>query len=165
MFRRGVRRTARRTTRRVMRRRMLLVPGRRYRRRRILVGGAALILVGGAAYKIGQNQAQQIQQHTGKPPEDLSPEELEGAMDELGIDEQELTPQDKAVIEAEAVDESPVASGQQSRTIAGSVTSGAPEASTQPDYILELERLADLRDRGIISAHEFEAKKKQLLGL
>jgi hypothetical protein len=84
---------------------MVLRPGRRYRRRRIMVGGAALLMVGGAAYKMGQSQAQQIQQHTGKPPEDLTEQELEQAMDDLNIEEQELTPQDQAAIEAEAVDD------------------------------------------------------------
>jgi len=29
----------------------------------------------------------------------------------------------------------------------------------------ELERLAQLRDQGIVSQEEFEAKKKQLLGI
>jgi hypothetical protein len=41
----------------------------------------------------------------------------------------------------------------------------AAAKSPQADYIAELERLAELRDRGIISAEEFDAKKKQLLGL
>ena len=40
------------------------------------------------------------------------------------------------------------------------------EAGAQDtDYLDELERLASLRDQGIISEEEFEAKKKQLLGL
>lgn len=138
-----------------MRRRMMLRPGRRFRRRRILVGGAALLLVGGAAYKIGQSQAQQIQQHTGKPPEDLSQEELEQAMDELGIEEQELTAADQAAIEAEALPDAPGSAPAQSQT---------PPAA-QTDYISQLERLADLRDRGIVTPEEFEVKKKQLLGL
>lgn len=103
MMRRGMG-PGRRMARRRMRRRMMLRPGRRYRRRRILVGGAALLMVGGAAYKMGQSQAQQIQQHTGKPPEDLTQEELEQAMDDLNIEEQEITPQDQAAIEAEAED-------------------------------------------------------------
>ena len=29
----------------------------------------------------------------------------------------------------------------------------------------ELERLADLRDQGILTPEEFEAKKKQILGI
>lgn len=156
--RRTARRSARRTTRRVVRRRML-VPGRRYRRRRILVGGAALLLVGGAAYKIGQSEAQQIQQYTGRPPEDLSQEELENAMDQLGIQEQELSAADQAAIDAEAVPSGSPAPGQ---TMQPGIPS-APAGST--DYIAQLERLADLRDRGILTPEEFEAKKKQILGL
>ena len=155
--RRTGRRAGRRAARRTMRRRMILRPGRIYRRRRILVGGATLLLVGGAAYKIGQSQAQQIQEHTGKPPEDLTQEELESAMDDLGIEEQELTPEDQAAIEAEAVDASPQTPAQPAPS--------APSSGGAPDYIAELEKLADLRDRGIITSEEFDAKKKQLLGL
>src|SRR5215218_7702732 len=40
----------------------------------------------------------------------------------------------------------------------------APVAS-EPDYVSELERLAQLRDQGILTDDEFEAKKKQLLGI
>ncbi len=40
------------------------------------------------------------------------------------------------------------------------------EAAPKPyDYTYELERLAKLRDKGIITDKEFNAKKKQLLGL
>jgi hypothetical protein len=41
----------------------------------------------------------------------------------------------------------------------------APPASAQPEYLGELEKLATLRDQGVISAEDFEAKKKQLLGI
>ena len=41
----------------------------------------------------------------------------------------------------------------------------APAAQAAPDYTAELERLAKLRDEGVISADDFEAKKKQLLGI
>ena len=37
--------------------------------------------------------------------------------------------------------------------------------SSEPEYVGELERLAQLRDQGILSEEEFEAKKKQLLGI
>ena len=33
------------------------------------------------------------------------------------------------------------------------------------DYIEELEKLGDLRERGIITDEDFEAKKRQLLGI
>jgi membrane protease subunit (stomatin/prohibitin family) len=39
----------------------------------------------------------------------------------------------------------------------------APAAA--PDYTAELEKLAQLRDQGVISAEDFEAKKKQILGI
>jgi hypothetical protein len=39
----------------------------------------------------------------------------------------------------------------------------APPAA--PDYAAELEKLAQLRDSGVITAEDFEAKKKQLLGI
>ncbi|HEX5956547.1 MAG TPA: SHOCT domain-containing protein [Solirubrobacterales bacterium] len=38
-------------------------------------------------------------------------------------------------------------------------------APAEPDYTAELERLAKLRDDGVITAEDFEAKKKQLLGI
>jgi Short C-terminal domain len=42
----------------------------------------------------------------------------------------------------------------------------APAAtSSEPGYVGELERLAQLRDQGILTEEEFEAKKKQLLGI
>jgi hypothetical protein len=44
---------------------------------------------------------------------------------------------------------------------APSPTSAVPE----PEYMAELERLAQLRDQGIVSEEEFQAKKKQILGL
>jgi hypothetical protein len=42
----------------------------------------------------------------------------------------------------------------------------APAApAAEPDYTAELERLADLRDRGVITPEDFDAKKRQLLGI
>jgi pyruvate/2-oxoglutarate dehydrogenase complex dihydrolipoamide acyltransferase (E2) component len=38
-------------------------------------------------------------------------------------------------------------------------------APAAPDYAAELEKLAGLRDQGVITADDFEAKKKQLLGI
>jgi len=40
-----------------------------------------------------------------------------------------------------------------------------PAPAAAPDYTAELERLAKLRDAGVITAEDFEAKKKQLLGI
>ena len=92
----GRRRATRRTVRRVR---------RRTRRRRILVGGAVVLMIGGAysSYKLSQQDVQQIEQHTGKNADDLTEAELESAMDDLGIQDMELTPEDEAAIEADAV--------------------------------------------------------------
>lgn len=40
-----------------------------------------------------------------------------------------------------------------------------PAAPSAPDYTAELEQLAKLRDEGVITADDFDAKKKQLLGI
>ena len=64
-----------------------------------------VLMIGGAysSYKLSQQDVQQIEQHTGKIADDLTEAELESAMDDLGIQDMELTPEDEAAIEAEAV--------------------------------------------------------------
>jgi hypothetical protein len=153
--RRTARRTARRTTRRTVHR-----TRRRFRRRRLLVGGFTLLLVGGAAYgavKLSQKDTQRVEQYTGKNAEDLTEEELVAAMQSLGIQSIDLTDQDKAAIDAEAIEEDSGAAQIQ--------YTGSSQPASEESYLNELEKLADLRDRGIITEEEFEAKKRQLLGL
>jgi membrane protease subunit (stomatin/prohibitin family) len=41
----------------------------------------------------------------------------------------------------------------------------AAAAPAEPDYMAELAQLAKLRDQGILTPEEFEAKKKQILGV
>jgi predicted Zn-dependent peptidase len=109
-----------------------------------------LLAAGGAAYagvKLAQKDADRIEEYTGVPVEELSDEDLQGAMGELGIESMEMDEQDYAALDAEP-DAAPA---------------GAPAAETS--YLEELEQLAALRDQGIISDEEFEAKKGQLLGL
>jgi Short C-terminal domain len=65
--------------------------------------------------------------------------------DRLGVREDFSSPQDQPA--AQAAEPAP-----------------APAAS-EPDYVNELERLAQLRDQGILTDEEFEAKKKQILGI
>jgi hypothetical protein len=86
--------------------------------------------------------AERIEQHTGIPPEEMTDAELEQAMDDLGIEQQRR-------------DASDVEAGEP----ATPVTGGAPS------YIVELERLGRLKDEGILTEDEFEAKKRQILGL
>lgn len=64
---------------------------RRRRRRRILVGG----MLAFGAYKMTQKQADQVQQHTGVDPEELTDAELAQAQDELGIEKQPVTAADQ----------------------------------------------------------------------
>jgi hypothetical protein len=68
-----------------------------------VVGGAVLI-AGGAtagAVKLSQKDADRIEEHTGAPPEALEDEDLQSAMDELGIESMPLDEQDQAALAAE----------------------------------------------------------------
>jgi hypothetical protein len=54
--------------------------------------------------------------------------------------------------------------GQQPQQFEQPPPAAAP-APAEPDYVAELKRLAELRDAGVITNDDFEAKKQQLLGL
>jgi hypothetical protein len=41
----------------------------------------------------------------------------------------------------------------------------AAAAPAEPDYAAELEKLAQLKAQGVITEEEFQAKKKQILGI
>jgi hypothetical protein len=41
----------------------------------------------------------------------------------------------------------------------------APMQAAEPDYTAELEQLAQLKAQGILTEDEFQAKKKQILGI
>ena len=123
-----------------MHRRMAMRRRRRRRRRRILLVGG---LVAFGAYKMSKRDAQRVEEHTGKAPEDMTDEELERAMDELNIEKQYRDDSDQ-----EYVEDAP-----------------AQEETGEPSYLDELERLSQLKDEGVITEEDFAAKKKQLLGL
>jgi hypothetical protein len=105
------------------------------------VGG----LLAFGVYKMSKNDAQRIEEHTGKDPEEMTDEELERAMDELNIEKQYRDESDQ-----EYVEEAPAAKSQE---------------ADEPSYLDELEKLSKLKDAGVITEEDFEAKKKQLLGL
>ena len=123
-----------------MRRRRVMRMRRRRRRRRILLIGGLLAF---GAYKMSKKDAQRVEEHTGKSPEDMTDAEVEKAMDELNIEKQYRDDSDQEYVEDTAAQ------------------AGQGESS----YIDELERLAKLKDDGVITKEEFEDKKKQLLGL
>jgi len=116
----------------------------------MLVGG----LVAFGAYKMSKKDADRIQQHTGVDPEELEDAELEQAMQELGIEQQTVTAVDTEEGAAQAAASAPA-----------SAATAAPTGGGASDYLAELEKLGSLRDAGILTDEEFEAKKKQILGL
>ena len=88
--------------------------------------------------------------------EDLSEEQLDAAMEELGIEGQEPTDQEIAMLEAEE----DKAGGQHA-------TSSAPAQQASPsqaDVITQLERLGALKAQGLLTEEEFAAQKEKLLG-
>jgi hypothetical protein len=125
----------RRTRRRVRRRR------RRRRRRLLLIGGA--IVLGGAfaGYKLSKRNAQQIEERSGKSVDEMSDDELRQYMDENNIQPEKMSDDDHTY--AKEMDSSDKDGG---------------------DYTDQLERLAHLKDEGVITEEEFAAKKKELLG-
>ena len=122
--------------------RMAMRMRRRRRRRRVLLVGG---LVAYGAYKLSKKDAQRIEEHTGTDPEEMTDEELEKAMAELNIEKQYRDENDQEVVENAPAQEGQVAN--------------------EPSYLDELERLAKMKDDGIITKEEFETKKQQLLGL
>jgi hypothetical protein len=111
---------------------------RRRRRRRmlLLVGGMAVL--GYAGYKLSQKDVKRVEEHTGKKADELTDEQLEQAMDQLGIEKETMTDEEWAE---------------------------AQKADMEPDYLAELERLAELHKQGILTDDEFAAKKTKVLGL
>jgi uncharacterized protein YpuA (DUF1002 family) len=67
----------------------------------MITGGAVLVAAGTSAVKMTQSEVQQVEQHTGQKAEDLSEEQLDAAMNDLGIEGQEPTDQEVAALEAE----------------------------------------------------------------
>lgn len=102
----------------------------------MLVGG----LVAFGAYKMSKKDADRIEQHTGTDPEELTDDELGKAMTDLDIQKQTVTDADR---EEATTQQSPA---------------GAPASDLD-----QLERLAKLRDDGVLTQEEFEAKKQQIL--
>jgi len=117
----------------------------------MVVGGMIVLAASGtaAAIKLSQQDAQRIEQHTGFPPDQLEDQDLNQAMQELNIQSQPLSAEEQAALD------------QQNTPAAAPTSAGAIQA----DYLSELEKLSELRNKGIITEEEFNAKKKQLLGL
>ena len=113
---------------------MMRTQRRRRRRRMVLVGG----LLAFGAYKLSKRDTERVEEHTGKKAEELTDEQLEQAMDELGIEKETVSDEEWEAAEA---------------------------AEDKTGYLDELERLGALHKQGILTDEEFTAKKKELLGL
>ena len=98
VLRRTGRRVLRRTGRRVLRRTTRRI---RRRTRRLIVGAGAILLIGGTAtaIKLARRDIRRIETHTGRSADNLTEGELLDAMERLGIQRLELTPDDNAAIE------------------------------------------------------------------
>jgi len=91
-----------------------------------------------AGYKRSKRDVERVEEQTGKNADELTDEQLEQAMDQLGIEQETMSDEEWAQAEKD---------------------------DAEPSYLDELERLGKLRDQGIITDEEFEAKKKNLLDL
>ena len=79
----------------MLRRRAMRRMVRRRRRRRLIIGGMLVVGTASAMRKLTQQDAEKIQQTTGKSPEEMEPEELDQAMAQAGIQAQPVTPEDQ----------------------------------------------------------------------
>ena len=55
--------------------------------------------------------------------------------------------------------------GMAARTVTEPLQYEAPAPPAAPDYATEIEQLAQLKAQGILTEDEFQAKKKQILGI
>jgi hypothetical protein len=109
---------------------------RRRRRRVLLVGG----LVAFGAYKMSTRDAKRVEEQSGVPPEEMTDEELEQSMDDLGIEKQKRG--------ADDVEEG-----------------AAPAGSAGQSDVDQLTKLADLHEQGALTDDEFAAQKAKIIGI
>jgi Short C-terminal domain/Domain of unknwon function (DUF3824) len=53
----------------------------------------------------------------------------------------------------------------QEQAYAAQQQAAAPPPAAQPEYMAELEKLAQLKQQGVLTEEEFQAKKAQILGI
>lgn len=105
----------------------------------LLVGG----LVAFGAYKMSKRDADRIEEHTGVPPEELDDQELEQAMDDLGIEKQRVDASDQEE---------------------GAEQPSGGDASSSDDQLDQLAQLGELHDKGVLTDEEFADAKAKILG-
>jgi type IV secretory pathway VirB9-like protein len=77
--------------------------------------------------------------------------------------EQKYNAQDQAQYEHQVYEQQQMAAQQQAAMPAPVMQ--APAAPAQPEYMVELGKLGELRAQGLITEEEFNAKKKLILGI
>jgi len=107
-----------------------------------------LIAAGTSAVKMSQSEIQQVEQHTGQKPEDLTEEQLDAAMEELGIEGQEPTDQEMTMLETEDQNAQPTS---------------AYSPASEDDMVAKLERLGTLKAQGLLTEEEYTQAKQKLL--
>ncbi len=113
---------------------------------------------GALAYKLGSSQKQQIEQVSGVPIEEMTDDEINQVVKEHNIPVEQLSESDQANVKTAG----PVEEYEDDE---GDDEEHEEEAEPGGDYTAELEKLADLHSKGILTDEEFTAKKKQILGL
>ena len=111
---------------------------------------------GSPPVKLSQQDAQMIQQHTGLPPDQLEDNDLNQAMQELNIHSLPLTPQDQSALGI-----------QPSSTVIVHRHPSAPPPPSNPQATIEqqLQSLHEMVDKRLITEDDYNAKKKQMLGI
>jgi len=117
----------------------------------VLLGGD-----GSAPVKLTEADAKRIQEETEQAPEDLEDSDLAEAMQELGIKSQPLTDEDRKALGM-------ASTGQPAAAPAAAAPSATPPAASSMEA--QLKQISDLRDKGLISPEDYDAKKKQILGI
>jgi Short C-terminal domain len=110
---------------------------------------------GSPPLKLSRTDAQRIQEHTGYPPEEIEDYDLQNAMQELNIHPAPLTPDDYRAVGMEPPQ------GGSTTVVVQRSHPGAPQKSLEE----QLKSLHDLQQNGLISEEDYNAKKKQLLGI
>jgi hypothetical protein len=171
--------------RREARREELFHMERRRRRRRLMVGGAVVVGSTEAMVKLSEPEAQQIQQATGKNPEEMSHEELQQSMQQQGIAGQPVTAADQqamATAEAADPDGTAPAAAAPATAVAAAAPAAPPAAPPAPapapapseaaalaemtaEQFAELEKLGQLHTEGVLTDAELAAAKAKVLGL
>jgi len=103
--------------------------------------------------------AQRIQEDTGLPPAQLENNDLRESMQELNIHSAPLTPQDQQALGM------PVTPQPQPGTTTVMHQAPPPPANPQSSMEQQLQSLQNMKEQGLISDDDYNAKKKQVLGI